>query len=180
MSKKYKPGQYKCLDFRIEHQKRVEKRIMEDLNLFDIQYSSLFRWPGKGSPDDSRSPHIWTSFCHLIIAQELATDTPWVILVDQDQATGTSITNSVQWLIPRVCRKFDLDIFNVRAFEIYPQNSFFTEIVIQKIFPEEPVARIEATWKPCNEAVIGSLKKVMLVAGEGIIDSSKMIVVGPR
>lgn len=89
---------------------------------FEVTYSAIYTWKGFGTDREQRKPNIWDSFCHLIIAREHKTDASWIIMIDQGEDSGTSITNCAEYLVPRICEEFALKPSELRAFEILPHH----------------------------------------------------------
>lgn len=175
-----KPRRIRCLTSLIEHQKKLEKSSLAELNLFDIEHSSILSWYGTGSPGDHRDPKAQGSFCHIVVAHEISMNTPWLLFIDQE-APGKAIANSIEWLIPRTCKLFDLDVFNIRAFEIDPGDNklFCEEVDLKRLYFQHAILKADIAWKPCNASVLGSLEKIISVADDNVIDVTTGIFVGP-
>ena len=85
---------------------------------FKITHSAIYNWKGSGTEVEQNDPRLMDSFCHLIIAHEARTGAAWVLLIDQGEDTGISTTNCIEYIIPRICEEFTLEISTVRAFEV--------------------------------------------------------------
>lgn len=163
-----KPKRIRCLTVLIE----AQTRLMNELNLFDIQHNTIFTWRGNGNPKDQKDKTVHGSFCQAIIAQELSTEVFWIVLVDPGGDSGTSISNSARWIILKACQQFGIDILNIRAFEIYPweKGPSYAEIILGEYHFLEGCMKADISWQPCDTGVFGSLKKIVEIAGEGVVD----------
>ncbi len=105
---------------------------------FKITHSAIYNWKGSGTEQERNDPSLMDSFCHLIIAHEATTEDIWLLLIDQGDDTGVSTSNCIEYIIPRICEEFTLEISNLRAFEVWPHHKYdpklkYTEIVISDV-----------------------------------------------
>ena len=117
---------------------------------FKVTYSSIYNWKGSGTEKEQKNPNLMDSFCHLIIAQEATARCTWLLLIDQGDDTGIQTTNCVEYIIPRICEQFSLEISNLRAFEVWPHHKDdprlkYTEIVISDVNSDKA-----GDWVLCN------------------------------
>ena len=111
---------------------------------FYVTLSAIYNWKGSGTAKEQKNPNLLDSFCHLIIAQEVTTESIWMLLVDQGDDSGIPTTNCIEYIVPRICEQFTLEISKLRAFEVWPQHKDdsklkYTEIVISEARPVRPV-----------------------------------------
>ncbi|WDP93001.1 MAG: hypothetical protein HUN04_26080 [Desulfobacter sp.] len=142
---------------------------------FNVTYSSIYNWKGSGTEREQNNPNLLDSFCHLIIAQEAITGATWVLLIDQGDDTGISTTNSIEYIIPRICEKFTLEISNLRAFEVWPHhkddpNLKYTEIVISDVkFDNEGDWVLRNAWRPADKRDAKILEQLIETVGDKVI-----------
>ena len=123
---------------------------------FTITYSSIYNWKGSGTEKEQKNPNLMDSFCHLIVAQEATTQCTWVLLIDQGDDTGIQTTNCVEYIIPRICEQFTLEISNLRVFEIWPHHKDdprlkYTEIVISDVNVDNAGDWVlRNSWRPAD------------------------------
>ncbi|MCM2284609.1 MAG: hypothetical protein NDI81_07510 [Desulfobacula sp.] len=115
------------------------------------------------------------SFCHLIIAHEATTEDSWVLLIDQGDDTGISATNCIEYIIPRICEEFTLEISHLRAFEVWPHHKHdpklkYTEIVISDVkFDTDGDRVLRNSWKPVEKQDAGILEQIIETVGDKVI-----------
>ena len=115
------------------------------------------------------------SFCHLIIAQEATTQGSWILLVDQGDDTGTQTTNCVEYIIPRICEQFILEISNLRVFEVWPYHTAdprlkYTEIVISDVnFDNAGDWVLRNAWRPADNQDAKILDQLIETVGDKVI-----------
>lgn len=140
-----------------------------------ITYSAIYNWKGSGTDREQNDPTLMDSFCHLIIAHEATTETAWVLLIDQGEDTGISTTNCIEYIIPRICEKFTLEISNLRAFEIWPHHKDdprlkYTEIVISDVnFDNEGDWVLRNSWRPTDNQDAKVLDQMIETVGDKVI-----------
>jgi hypothetical protein len=123
---------------------------------FKVTHSSIYNWKGSGTEKEQKNPNLMDSFCHLIIAKEATTRCTWVLLIDQGDDTGIQTTNCVEYIIPRICKQFTLEIYNLRAFEVWPHHKDdprlkYTEIVISDVnFDNAGDWVLRNSWRPAD------------------------------
>ncbi|WP_022669454.1 hypothetical protein [Desulfospira joergensenii] len=138
---------------------------------FSVVYNSIFKWKGFGSFKEQENYEEWDSFCHLIIAEGIERDRPWIIAVDQGLDSGTSITNCVSFLAPLVCEKLKLDPLAIKWIEVYNhEERTIDEVVIKNlkyVYYNQP--KITFNWQPCNLEDRNQVEKIILTAGQKVI-----------
>jgi len=146
-----------------------------DSMYFKITYSSIYNWKGSGTDREQNDPTLTDSFCHLIIAHEAVTDAAWVLLIDQGDDTGIVTTNCVEYIIPRICEQFALEISSLRAFEIWPHHKEdsrlkYTEIVIADVnFDDEGDWVLRNSWRPVDQKDATILAQLIETVGDKVI-----------
>jgi hypothetical protein len=124
---------------------------------FKVTYSAIYNWKGSGTEREQNNLSLMDSFCHLIIAQEATTETTWIILIDQGEDTGVPTTNCIQYIIPRICERFKLNIANLHVFEVWPYHQGdprlkYTEVVISDIsFDDDDERVLRNSWRPTDD-----------------------------
>jgi len=141
---------------------------------FKITYSAIYNWKGSGNQREQNNPSLMDSFCHLIIAQEATTGAAWVLLIDQGDDTGISTTNCIEYIIPRICEQFNLDISSLRAFEVWPHQKNprlkYTEIVISDVnFDNEGDRVLRNSWRPADSNDEKLLDQLIETVGDKVI-----------
>ncbi|MCG8615966.1 MAG: hypothetical protein MI802_07090 [Desulfobacterales bacterium] len=142
---------------------------------FKITYSAIYNWKGAGTEAEQNDPGLMDSFCHLIIAHEATTGAAWVLLVDQGEDTGISATNSVEYIIPRICEQFTLEVSSIRAFEVWPHHKDdprlkYTEIVIADVeFNDSGDWVLRNSWRPVDQQDVGILDQLIETVGDKVI-----------
>lgn len=115
------------------------------------------------------------SFCHLIIAQEATTEATWIILIDQGEDTGVPATNCIQYIIPRICERFKLNIANLHVFEVWPYHQGdprlkYTEVVISDIsFDDDNERVLRNSWRPTDDQDAKILDQLIKTVGDKVI-----------
>lgn len=142
---------------------------------FKITYSAIYNWKGSGTEKEQKDRNLMDSFCHLIIAHEATTKTAWVLLIDQGDDTGISATNCVEYIIPRICEEFTLEISNIRAFEVWPHHKDdprlkYTEIVISDVnFDNAGDWVLRNSWRPADAQDAHILDQIIKTVGDKVI-----------
>lgn len=142
---------------------------------FKITYSAIYNWKGSGTQKEQNNPNLLDSFCHLIIAQEATTETIWLLLIDQGDDTGVSTTNCIEYIVPRICEKFNLEISKLRAFEVWPHHKEdprlkYTEIVISDIRSDNAGDQVlRNSWRPAGKQDAEILGQIIETVGEKVI-----------
>lgn len=142
---------------------------------FKITYSAIYNWKGSGTQREQSNLSLMDSFCHLIIAHEATTECAWVLLVDQGDDTGISATNCVEYIIPRICEDFTLEISNIRAFEVWPHQKDdprlkYTEIVISDVnFTNDGDWILQNSWRPVEDQDAKILSQLIETVGDKVI-----------
>lgn len=140
-----------------------------------ITYSAIYNWKGSGTEKEQKNLSLMDSFCHLIIAHEAMTEIVWVLLVDQGDDTGRSATNCVEYIIPRICEEFTLEISNIRAFEVWPHHKDdprlkYTEIVISDVnFDNAGDWVLRNSWRPADAQDTYLLDQIIETVGDKVI-----------
>ena len=146
---------------------------------FKITHSTIYNWKGSGTEREQSNPNLLDSFCHLIIAQEATTEDTWVLLIDQGDDTGVTTTNCIEYIIPRICEKFTLEISNIRAFEVWPHHKEeprlkYTEIVISDVrFDNEGDWVLRNSWRPADKQDAKILEQLIETVGDKVIMEEK-------
>ncbi|MDD9302073.1 MAG: hypothetical protein HUK40_06895 [Desulfobacter sp.] len=142
---------------------------------FKITYSAIYNWKGSGTEQEQTDPGLMDSFCHLIIAQEARTCAAWVLLIDQGEDTGVPATNCVEYIIPRICEQFDLEIYNLRIFEVWPYHKKdprlkYTEILISDVNLDKAGDRVLGNaWRPADPQDAKILDQLVETVGDKVI-----------
>ncbi len=142
---------------------------------FKITYSAIYNWKGSGTQREQSDLSLMDSFCHLIIAHEATTECAWVLLIDQGDDTGISATNCVEYIIPRICEDFTLEISNIRAFEVWPHQKNdlrlkYTEIVISDVnFNNDGDWILQNSWRPVEDQDAKILSQLIETVGDKVI-----------
>ena len=142
---------------------------------FKVTYSAIYNWKGTGTKKEQNEHDLMDSFCHLIIAQEATTESTWVLLIDQGDDTGEPTTNCIEYIIPRICEKFHLNIANLRVFEVWPHQKVdprlkYTEVVISDInFDEDGDRVLRNSWRPTDEQDAKILNQLIETVGDKVI-----------
>nr|WP_320015188.1 hypothetical protein [uncultured Desulfobacter sp.] len=142
---------------------------------FKITYSAIYNWKGSGTEREQKDPSLMDSFCHLIIAQEVTTETAWVLLIDQGDDTGISATNCIEYIIPRICEQFTLKLSSLKAFEVWPHHKEdprlkYTEIVISDMnFDSEGDRVLRNSWRPADNQDAMILDQLIKTVGDKVI-----------
>nr|WP_319492534.1 hypothetical protein [uncultured Desulfobacter sp.] len=112
---------------------------------------------------------------HLIIAQEATTEATWIILIDQGEDTGVPTTNCIQYIIPRICDRFKLNIANLHVFEVWPYHQGdprlkYTEVVISDISLDDDNERVlRNSWRPTDDQDAKILDQLIKTVGDKVI-----------
>ena len=142
---------------------------------FKVTHSAIYNWKGSGTQKEQKNPNLMDSFCHLIIAQEATTHGTWILLVDQGDDTGIQTTNCVEYIIPRICEQFTLEISNLRAFEVWPYHKDdprlkYTEIVISDVtFDNAEDWVLRNSWRPAGSQDVKILDQLIETVGDKVI-----------
>ena len=142
---------------------------------FKVTYSAIYNWKGSGTGKEQSNPNLMDSFCHLIIAREATTEEAWLLLIDQGEDTGISTTNCIEYIIPRICEEFTLEISQIRAFEVWPHHKDdprlkYTEIVISDVlFDSQGDWVLRNSWKPADDQDAGILDQLIETVGDKVI-----------
>jgi hypothetical protein len=142
---------------------------------FKITHSAIYNWKGSGTNQEQSDPNLIDSFCHLIIAHEATTENTWVLLIDQGDDTGMSTTNCIEYIIPRICDEFTLEISKLRTFEVWPHHNGdpglkYTEIVISDvILDNEGDWVLRNSWRPADARDTQILDQIMETVGDKVI-----------
>jgi len=142
---------------------------------FKVTYSAIYNWKGSGSEREQHDPSLMDSFCHLIIAHEATTESVWMLLVDQGDETEVPTTNCVEYIVPRICDKFQLKITNLRVFEVWPYHNGdlrlkYTEVVISDIDFDDGGERIlRNSWHPTDDQDAKILDQLIETVGDKVI-----------
>ena len=134
---------------------------------FNVTHSAIYNWKGPGTAKEQKKPNLLDSFCHLIIAQEVTTENNWMLLIDQGEDSGSFTTNCIEYIIPRICEQFSLEISKLRAFEVWPQHKDdsklkYTEIVISEVqFDGGGDWNLQKYWKPADQNDAMILEKII-------------------
>lgn len=142
---------------------------------FKVTHSAIYNWKGAGTEREQNDPSLMDSFCHLIIAHEATTENTWVLLIDQGDDTGISATNCIEHILPRICEKFNLEISNLRAFEVWPYHKYdpklkYTEIVISDVkFDTDGDQVLQNSWKPADNQDVKILEQLIETVGDKVI-----------
>jgi hypothetical protein len=142
---------------------------------FKITHSAIYNWKGSGTELEQKDRGLVDSFCHLIIAHEAKTKAAWILLIDQGDDTGIPTTNCIEYVIPRICSEFSLELSNLRAFEVWPHHRHdprlkYTEIVISGvIFNDAGDWVLKNSWKPADEAEARILEQILDAVGDKVI-----------
>lgn len=140
-----------------------------------VKYSAIYNWKGSGTEREQNDPRLMDSFCHLIIAQEASTRASWIILIDQGEDTGVPTTNCIQYIIPRICERFQLKIANLRVFEAWPHHQGdprlkYTEVVISDIsFDDDGEWVLRNSWMPTDDQDAMILAQLIEAVGDKVI-----------
>ena len=146
---------------------------------FKVNHSAIYNWKGSGTESEQSNPNLLDSFCHLIIAQEAMTEANWVLLIDQGDDTGISTTNCVEYIIPRICEEFGLEVSKLRAFEIWPDHKTdpalkYTEIVISDVnFDNDGDWVLQNSWQPADKQDAKILEQLIETVGDKVIREEK-------
>ena len=142
---------------------------------FKITYSAIYNWKGSGTEREQSDPSLMDSFCHLIIAHEATTEAAWVLLIDQGEETGVSTTDCVEYILPRICEHFALEISTLRAFEVWPHHKGdprpkYTEIVISSVsVNDEGDCILLNVWRPADNQDAKILGQLIETVGDKVI-----------
>jgi hypothetical protein len=142
---------------------------------FKVTYSAIYNWKGSGTEREQNDPSLMDSFCHLIIAQEATTEATWIILIDQGEDTGVPTTNCIQYIIPRICERFKLNIANLHVFEVWPYHQGdprlkYTEVVISDIsFDDDDERVLRNSWRPTDDQDAKILDQLIKTVGDKVI-----------
>jgi hypothetical protein len=142
---------------------------------FKVTYSAIYNWKGSGTEREQNDPSLMDSFCHLIIAQEATTEATWIILIDQGEDTGVPTTNCIQYIIPRICERFKLNIANLHVFEVWPYHQGdprlkYTEVVISDIsFDDDNERVLRNSWRPTDDQDAKILDQLIKTVGDKVI-----------
>ncbi|OGQ91427.1 MAG: hypothetical protein A2464_14590 [Deltaproteobacteria bacterium RIFOXYC2_FULL_48_10] len=142
---------------------------------FKITHSAIYNWKGSGTERERNDPSLMDSFCHLIIAHEATTENIWVLLIDQGEDTGIATSNCIEYIIPRICEEFTLEISNLRAFEVWPHHKYdpklkYTEIVISDVkFDNDGDRVLHNSWKPVEKQDARILEQIIETVGDKVI-----------
>ena len=142
---------------------------------FKITHSAIYNWKGSGTEKEQKNSNLMDSFCHLIVAQEATTQGTWILLVDQGDDTGIQTTNCVEYIIPRICEHFTLEISNLRAFEVWPYHKGdprlkYTEIVISDVsFDNAGDWVLQNSWRPVGNHDAKILDQLIEMVGDKVI-----------
>lgn len=142
---------------------------------FKVTYSAIYNWKGSGTEREQNDPSLMDSFCHLIIAQEATTEATWIILIDQGEDTGVPTTNCIQYIIPRTCERFKLNIANLHVFEVWPYHQGdprlkYTEVVISDIsFDDDNERVLHNSWRPTDDRDAKILDQLIKTVGDKVI-----------
>lgn len=142
---------------------------------FKITYSAIYNWKGAGTEEEQSDPGLMDSFCHLIIAHEARTENAWVLLVDQGDDTGEPTTNCIEYIIPRICEQFTLEVSHIRVFEVWPHQEEssglkYTEIVISDVnYNDEGNWVLQNSWRPVDELDAKILGQLIETVGDKVI-----------
>lgn len=142
---------------------------------FKVTYSAIYNWKGSGTEREQNDPSLMDSFCHLIIAQEATTEATWIILIDQGEDTGVPTTNCIQYIIPRICERFKLNIANLHVFEVWPYHQGdprlkYTEVVISDIsFDNDNERVLRNSWRPTDDQDAKILDQLINTVGDKVI-----------
>lgn len=90
----------------------------------------------------------------------------YIVATDLGPGSGTSITNSVEYLIPRVCEAHGVDIDKMVWFEHYPHKNTEHKPSLDIVIPTPETSccqmacakRVSATWRPARENEVKHLK----------------------
>ena len=142
---------------------------------FKITYSAIYNWKGTGTEKEQNDSSLMDSFCHLIIAHEAKTEATWMLLIDQGEDTGELTTNCIQYIIPRICDKFQLKIANLRVFEVWPHHKGdprlkYSEVVVSDIsFDAEGNRVLRNSWRPTDDHDAVILDQLIETVGDKVI-----------
>lgn len=142
---------------------------------FKVTHSAIYNWKGSGSEKEQKNPNLMDSFCHLIIAQEATNQSSWILLVDQGDDTGIQTTNCVEYIIPRICEQFTLEISSLRVFEVWPYHKDdprlkYTEIVISDVnFDNAGDWVLRNSWRPAGKQDAKILDQLIETVGDKVI-----------
>lgn len=142
---------------------------------FKVTYSAIYNWKGSGTEREQNDPSLMDSFCHLIIAQEATTEATWIILIDQGEDTGVPTTNCIQYIIPRICDRFKLNIANLHVFEVWPYHQGdprlkYIEVVISDIsFDDDNERVLRNSWRPTDDQDAKILDQLIKTVGDKVI-----------
>lgn len=146
---------------------------------FKITYSAIYNWKGSGTEREQNDPSLMDSFCHLIVTHEATTGAAWVLFIDQGDDTGISTTNCIEYIIPRICEEFTLEISNLRAFEVWPYQKDdprlkYTEIVISDVsFDNDGNWVLRNSWRPADDQDTKILDQIIETVGDKVIREEK-------
>lgn len=146
---------------------------------FKVTHSAIYNWKGSGTGKEQNNPNLLDSFCHLIIAQEATTENIWLLLIDQGDDAGISTSNCIEYIIPRICEEFTLEISNIRAFEVWPHHRKdprlkYTEIVISDIRTDAAGDWVlRNSWKPADKQDAKILNQIIETVGEKVIQEKE-------
>ncbi len=96
-------------------------------------------------------------------------------MVDQGDDTGIQTTNCVEYIIPRICEQFFLEISNLRAFEVWPYHKDdprlkYTEIVISDVnFDNAGDWVLRNSWRPADKQDAKILDQLIETVGDKVI-----------
>ncbi len=98
-----------------------------------------------------------------------------MLLIDQGEDTGEPITNCIRYIIPRICEKFQLQIANLRVFEVWPHHKGdprlkYTEVVISDITFDDDGDRVfRNSWRPTDDHDAVILNQLIEMVGDKMI-----------
>ncbi len=141
---------------------------------FKVIYSAIYSWKGSGTEKEQNDPKLIDSFCHLIIAREATARKFWVLLIDQGDDAGEPATNCIEYILPRICTEFGLEISDLRAFEVWPHKGEsmlkYTEIVIKDLkLDNEGDWVLLNSWRPADRQDAGILDQLIETVGDKVI-----------
>lgn len=142
---------------------------------FKVTHSAIYNWKGSGTGQEQKNPSLLDSFCHLIVAQEATTADTWVLFVDQGEDAGIPASNSIQYILPRICEEFTLELSTVRAFEVWPHQKEdprlkYTEIVISEVSLDSDGDRVlKNSWRPADDQDARILDQIIEAVGDKVI-----------
>ena len=142
---------------------------------FKVTYSAIYNWKGTGTEKEQSDSSLMDSFCHLIIAHEVRSQEAWVLFIDQGEDTGVPATNCIEYIFPRICLEFSLELSGLRAFEVWPHHSGderlkYTEIVIKNVqLDNEGDLVLQNSWRQADSQDIKILEQLIETVGDKVI-----------